>query len=130
MTLRGPFISAGPHQYSGPLDHPDVLVFPPFVLIGTIIFGFALQALFPVHVIASIALPIRWSVGIAALSLGVAMIGAGTLTLRRHGTNVNPRMPATIFVQGGIYAWTRNPMYAGGWPLMLGIAFIFAVDWL
>lgn len=46
----------------------------------------------------------------------------------RAGTTVNPHQPetTTALVTGGIYAWTRNPMYLGltivliGWATRLG----------
>ena len=62
------------------------------------------------------------------MGLLLTLIGARTLLIR--GTNVNPLKPATALAIEGIYRWTRNPMYVGGAPLMIGIAIVFGLDWL
>jgi hypothetical protein len=48
--------------------------------------------------------------------------------LKSLGTNVSPLQPTTALATGGVYGWTRNPLYSGGTLVMLGIALIFAVD--
>jgi protein-S-isoprenylcysteine O-methyltransferase Ste14 len=50
--------------------------------------------------------------------------------LVRRGTNVNPLRPALALATDGLFRWTRNPMYVGGGPLMLGLAIAFGIDWL
>jgi len=76
---------------------------------------------------------------LAALGAGVAV--AGVAEFRRARTTTNPlnAAAASSLVTGGIYAWTRNPMYLGfalalaGWaawlghpPAVLGVAgFVF-----
>ena len=72
----------------------------------------------------------RGAVGSLLLLAGVFPTMAGAVTLLRHGTNVLPSRPATALITGGIYRWTRNPMYTGGAPVMIGIAIVFALDWL
>ena len=76
---------------------------------------------------------------LAALLLlaGVALMAAATWTMFRARTTVNPLRPerASALVDGGIYQYTRNPMYLGfatvlvAWSLalasplaMLGVA--------
>ena len=38
--------------------------------------------------------------------------------------------PTTVLATDGIYRWTRNPLCTGETLVMLGTAFVFAVDWL
>jgi len=60
---------------------------------------------------------------------------AGVIEFRREQTTVDPRVPenAAALVTGGIYRYTRNPMYVGlflmlaGWGLYLGAAMSFLV---
>src|SRR5262245_41234030 len=59
-----------------------------------------------------------------------SIAAAGRRMLKSLGTNVSPLQPTTALATAGIYGWTRNPLYSGGTLVMLGIAFIFAVDWL
>jgi protein-S-isoprenylcysteine O-methyltransferase Ste14 len=50
--------------------------------------------------------------------------------LMRLGTNINPFQPATALATHEIFAWTRNPLYVGIFPVMCGVALILALDWL
>jgi len=38
--------------------------------------------------------------------------------------------PLGALATNGVYELTRNPLYTGGAAVMIGIAFIFALDWL
>jgi len=60
--------------------------------------------------------------GCAAVGVGIA--GLAIVSFKRKGTTSNPMSPATTstLVTGGVYAWTRNPMYLGWLPIGLGWA--------
>ncbi len=109
---------------------PNVIVFPPVIIAATVASAFGLQWLVPLGLLARIDPTWRSGVGGLALFIGVLSTIAGAVTLLRHGTNVLPSRPATTLITSGIYRWTRNPMYTGGAPFMVGIAIIFALDWL
>lgn len=68
----------------------------------------------------------------ACLALsGIASIVAGAAQFRKASTTVNPTRPdsATTLVSGGIYRYSRNPMYLGialmmlGWAIWLGSSY-------
>lgn len=111
-------------------DRPNVIVFPPIVLLVTIALGFALQWLMPLGVIARIDPTWRIAAGVILVIIGLFISMSGARGLKRRGTNIDPRQPALALATEGIYRWTRNPMYVGGTLLMIGIALIFALDWL
>ena len=67
----------------------------------------------------------------AALALlGIALAAAGVIEFRRAQTTVNPMDPSSTsaLVTGGVYRFTRNPMYLGfvfilsGWGAFLSNA--------
>ncbi|MGP1273952.1 MAG: methyltransferase family protein [Caulobacterales bacterium] len=66
--------------------------------------------------------------GALVICAGILIALAGIIAFRRARTTVSPLRPdrATALVTGGIYRWTRNPMYLGmatvlaGWTLILG----------
>jgi protein-S-isoprenylcysteine O-methyltransferase Ste14 len=109
---------------------PNVIVFPPVIVVATVALAFVLQWFMPLGLFARIDPTWRSIVGALALLVGAFPTITGAATLLRHGTNVLPSRPATTLITSGIYRWTRNPMYTGGAPLMIGIAVIFALDWL
>ena len=55
-----------------------------------------------------------------AAGLGITLWAAGLF--RAAGTPVMPFEPSTALVTGGIYRWTRNPMYLGMAIALLGLA--------
>lgn len=68
------------------------------------------------------------SVGALTVSIvGLAMAVAGDISFQRARTSINPMKPgnASSLVTGGIYRYTRNPMYVGllfflvGWAIYL-----------
>ena len=111
-------------------DRPNFIIFPPLLLLSTIVLAFALQWLVPLDLLACFDQTWRNVFGCGLLAAGVVLTLIGARALLRRGTNVNPLRPALSLATGDIYRWTRNPMYVGGGPLMIGLAIIFAIDWL
>ena len=72
----------------------------------------------------------RIPLGAAVIVAGALLAATGRRTLLRLGTNVSPLRPTTALASEGVFGWTRNPLYSGGTLVILGIAFVFALDWL
>jgi protein-S-isoprenylcysteine O-methyltransferase Ste14 len=111
-------------------DHPNVIVFPPAILVATVVLGCILQWALPTGVLAGINQAWRISLGVAFIVAGVLLAATGRRVLMRLGTNVSPSHSTTALATDGVFGWTRNPLYNGGTLVMLGIALVFAVDWL
>jgi protein-S-isoprenylcysteine O-methyltransferase Ste14 len=111
-------------------DSAAVVVFPPIIPLVTTALALLLQRLAPIGALATIEPSIRAATGLTLLALGLALTIAGARGLKQRNTNINPRLPTLALATTGVYAWTRNPMYDGGFPIMLGLALIFTVDWL
>src|SRR5262245_52648121 len=111
-------------------DHPNVIIFPPFIVATTIALGVALQWLFPIGVLSTVSATWRIALGANVILAGVVLAATGRRTLMRLGTNVSPLRPTTALATAGIFGWTRNPLYSGGLLAVLGVALVFALDWL
>lgn len=111
-------------------DRPRLVVFPPLILLAVLVLSIALQWLVPLGLLTRFDQTWRTVGGGLVLLVGVLITQAGARALLRRGTNVNPMRPALALTTDGVYRWTRNPMYVGGLPLMLGLAIVFALDWL
>ena len=63
-------------------------------------------------------------VSLILAGFGLLVCVAGVVAFRRARTTVNPLTPdaATALVTGGVYSWTRNPMYLGFALALLGWA--------
>lgn len=57
----------------------------------------------------------RVAVALALLSIGMSFSISGMVSFRRAKTTMNPMKPGTAssLVSGGVYRFTRNPMYVG-----------------
>ena len=111
-------------------DTPQVLVFPPLIPLTTVVSSILLQLLLPLYVFAQLSAYLRVPVGVALLIGGIGLMVSGRHALTSSGTHVPPSLPTLVLVQSGIYRWTRNPLYVGGCSAMLGVAFLFELDWL
>jgi protein-S-isoprenylcysteine O-methyltransferase Ste14 len=90
---------------------------------------FAAAMLGVTHMAPTLTFPIPGRVTVALLvsALGAAMGVAGVIAFRSKRTTVNPLTPSasSALVSGGIYRFSRNPMYLGlllvlaGWALYL-----------
>lgn len=63
--------------------------------------------------------------GIVTIALGVSITVAAAGAFWRAGTPVVPFEKSTALVTGGLFRYTRNPMYLGMILLLLGAGLIF-----
>jgi len=90
-------------------DHPGVVVFPPLLFASCLIAGLVLHWWWPVATGVP-WLPRMTAAGLALLIAAGLGLG-GERALHRAGTNVRPDRPTTAIVSGGVYRFTRNPLY-------------------
>lgn len=71
-----------------------------------------------------VEIPWTTPAAIVVAGLGAALGLAGVIQFHRARTTVNPLRPEAVsaFVSGGVYRWTRNPMYLGMAAMLLGWA--------
>ena len=77
----------------------------------------------------------QWRLLVAGVCAGLGVIVSilGVWAFRHAKTTVNPVKPekASSVVSGGIYSYTRNPMYVGltavlaGWAIWLSVPWVF-----
>lgn len=91
---------------------------PPLVatLIGALMWGVSSQL-----PRLDVSLGLRLTATLAVLLLGITICLAGVWSFHQARTTVNPLQPerASALVDGGIYQYTRNPMYLG-FAIILG----------
>ncbi len=127
-----PVAHAGPSATTSVADdHPGVVARPPriaylFLGIGAILGWVRPLALLPLGSPAAL----RYGVGGALVGLALAAMALALRAFRQAGTNVETPKPAIALVTGGIYAWSRNPMYVALALLFAGIAVLADSGWL
>ncbi len=97
------------------------------LLVGLAMWGAA-------HLLPKADLAGPWRSQIAGVCGGFGLIVSvsGLLAFRRARTTVSPTNPdaASSVVTGGIYRYTRNPMYVGLTAVLLGWAVRLSVPWV
>ena len=97
---------------------------PPLVALTLALTMFGVGRAVPV---LTIALPGSLAIAVLLATLGVAVALAGVIAFHRVRTTVNPMKPGetSTIVSGGIFRYSRNPMYLGmflalaGWAVYL-----------
>ena len=125
--LVGMFTDAKPKP---PIDRGPAVPFPPPLLfVGGLAAGILLDLALPLPAVIPDA---RWVVivGFALVGLGLGFAITGILTFRKFRTAVLPHRAASVLVDTGIYAFTRNPMYTGLTVAYLGGVLLTGVLWV
>jgi len=108
-------------------DTAGVAAPPPFIYLGGLIVGFALEALLP-----GVDLPawLEWGVGGLLVLGGLGLLLSFNRRFSRAGTAVEPWKPTTAIVTSGPYRFTRNPAYLGMAVTYVGIAVMSSALWV
>lgn len=110
---------------SGLLSRLELLIPPPLYAIGLASLMWLAYHLYPI----AVWIPAAWSqTGMVLMGVALLPAIAAFRLFRRFHTTANPHHPekSKRLVTGGIYAYTRNPMYLSlsgvlfGWALYLG----------
>lgn len=100
-------------------DNPRVFVPPPLIFASLLALGLAMDR-DPIEFRALLV------IGMAAGLTGLGLIAAALGVFRAGKTRPEPWQPASTLISGGVYRFTRNPMYLGMTMLCLGIATAFS----
>jgi protein-S-isoprenylcysteine O-methyltransferase Ste14 len=93
-------------------DHPGVIAPPPLIYLGFLLAGFGIGRLVSEP---SFGLDGDWRRGLAFVLVigGLLLDGIAAGTFRRLGTPPEPWKPTTALATGGLYKYSRNPIYVG-----------------
>ncbi len=100
-------------------DHPNVVVMPPVLVLGTLAGTFVVDAIWPA---AFLPLDLQIVLGGGLFALGLGLLALALREFRRVGTNLPTSRPTLALATGGPYRFTRNPIYVGLCLGYLGIA--------
>ena len=109
-------------------ERPTSLPWPPILLIVVAGAAVLLGQVSPLPWPGLGNLPAR-VVGVGFGAAGVVLLVTAVLTLRRHGTTVQPNVGATTLVTSGPFRFFRNPIYLADALILFGVAEITANVW-
>lgn len=98
-------------------DHPDLPYKPPLAYLAAIAVGVLVHRYWPMH-----ARPGSWfPVGVTIVALGVALLVWAKVTFDAKHTPLEPWKATRAIVDGGPFAYSRNPVYIGFALIQVGI---------
>lgn len=106
------------------VDHPRVRIPPPILTLLHLLAAFVLGRLIPLPGPSGL----RW-VGFALVLLGLGLSAWAVREFVAAGTTLDPHRPASAFVTGGPYRYTRNPIYLGFVCFLIGFPLAFRSWW-
>ncbi len=107
-------------------DNPNVIGPPPVIYLSGLLIGGVISWFFPIGFLPKSLAVIA---GIALAGTGLTIILTAIWQMRRAQTNVEPWKPTTAILDSGLYAVSRNPIYAAMCLIYVGISFLFNSFW-
>ncbi|MDX2265231.1 MAG: isoprenylcysteine carboxylmethyltransferase family protein [Hyphomicrobiales bacterium] len=110
-------------------DRPNVPVKPPIMLAALLMAGVGMEFVWP-----AFGGMFLWGadgllIGVVLVVVGVLIASTAMRSFIAAGTTVLPDKPNTAFVKGGVYKYSRNPMYIGLILIYLGLAAALGSVW-
>jgi protein-S-isoprenylcysteine O-methyltransferase Ste14 len=113
---------------SGKQDRPNAIHWPPILYVLTLLVAVWLDWTWRIPVL--LQPPLNRLIGWPVVLLGAGVGLAGILHFRTAGTSFDPTAPADALATGGIYQYTRNPMYLGAVIAFVGLGLSLYWTWL
>lgn len=105
-------------------DRPNQWPWPPMILAIAIIIAWSLGR------IAPIPLAPAWpAVGLGLIAIALAIDVTAMIMMQRARTNILPTHPARTLLTGGIFGWSRNPIYVANIIILIGAGFWGGNGW-
>ena len=93
-------------------DHPGVIAPPPLIYLGFLLAGYGVGQLVSEPSLG-LDVSLRRGLAFALVIGGLLLDGIAAGTFRRLGTPPEPWKPTTALATGGLYKFSRNPIYVG-----------------
>jgi len=110
------------------IDSSGAIIRPPIALLIAFVAGLILEWLRPLPFVPA-SIPRVW-IGVLLFAAGFALLIWAFRTFRNAGTNVQTSEPTTAIVERGPYGFSRNPIYAGMFLALTGLAIGFNSLWV
>ncbi|MEM5500665.1 isoprenylcysteine carboxylmethyltransferase family protein [Ahrensia kielensis] len=110
-------------------DRPNIIPWPPIVLVCTIAIGFILSGLVPLGFPRTILGELLFGLGLMLIVLALLIDVSAMRLMRKHQTAILPNRGADKLLTKGIFAFSRNPIYVANIMLIIGLGLTFGTFW-
>ena len=109
-----------------PKDHANVKIHPPVLLVLHFLAAYFFNRFVPLPFAFPRALV--W-IGYALILVGLGLAFGAVRRFMRARTTLDPQGSVSEIVTGGVYGFSRNPIYLGFVCLLMGFPFVFGSYW-
>lgn len=111
---------------NGNKDHADVKIHPPIVALFYIVLAMVLQRFIPIRFHVDVS--VRY-IGLGLTFIGFMLAAGSFIEFRKARTTLDPHGTVKALVTGGIYRFTRNPIYLGFLLMVIGFPLNYDSLW-
>ena len=108
-------------------NNPGVIAKPPLIYLAFLLIGLVLGYVWPVGFSPGNA---RYTAGSALIVIGVVIQAVALRQFKKAGTRHETDKPATALVTGGLFRYSRNPIYVSLTLIYAGIAILANNLWV
>lgn len=112
------------------MDKPNLIPWPPIILVATIAISIALHYYLPLGWPPAPFSDLITGLGIFLIAAVIAIYGLTFRLFKVHDTTVHPNKAATKLITGGPFAVTRNPIYLANVLLIFALGLLIGTPWL
>lgn len=106
---------------------PAVKFPPPLIFLSLLLLGYGVHQIAPI----SLGMPLWGKIlGSALIFAGMCSLFVLLMTYLRNKTSIEPWKPTTHIITSGLYAWSRNPIYASFCLVTIGVGFFINSLWV
>lgn len=107
-------------------DHPDVLIKPPYMFGGALVFSCLLEMFWGGDIFSW---GVQFFLGCIMLASGGVLMAVCLSLFNKNQTNISPHRSTTTLITAGPYRYSRNPIYIGLFLLYAGLCVLFDIAW-
>lgn len=112
------------------IERPNIIPWPPILLVGFVIAAFMLNTLVPLGWPAGALGDLLSGLGVVLVILAIVIDVAAMRALHSAKTTIMPHQRSDHLVTSGIFRFSRNPIYLANVLLLAGLGLFFGNAWL
>jgi protein-S-isoprenylcysteine O-methyltransferase Ste14 len=112
-----------------PDDTPGVVAPPPLIFLAFLAAGLALDRVWPASFEARIASGVLYAAAVSLIAGGVAVVASARRRFIQANTHIEPWKPTRALVTGGLFRYSRNPIYIAVSAIHAGISLAADSPW-
>ncbi len=105
------------------------LPWPPLIFLTAATVAGGAAFVWPWPIVPTSLRSLEFGIGCVLIAFGIGLLVAAGGRFHEAGTPIPPNRPTKSIVTGGVYGYTRNPMYLGMSLMLAGLGIAFDQVW-